>query len=49
MQLPGVDDTIAADLIAGRPYVDSDAFLTQLGEYVSADQATTAASYLTSQ
>jgi DNA uptake protein ComE-like DNA-binding protein len=38
-QLPGVDDTIAAALVAGRPYASTDAFLTVLGSQVSADQA----------
>ena len=45
-QLPGVDATIAADLIAGRPYSSNQAFLTKLGERVSAGDLATAESYL---
>ena len=45
-QLPGVDDTIANALIAARPYATVDAFLTRLGTYVSAAQATAAKNYL---
>ena len=48
-QLPGVDDAIAAELIAGRPYASNDAFLTKLATYVSAAQLDTAKSYLASQ
>ena len=46
-QLPGVTDTIAASLIAARPYASADAFLTKLGSVVAADQVTLAKSYLT--
>ncbi len=46
MQLPGVDETIAAALIAGRPYADNDAFLTALATHVSADQQAAALAYL---
>lgn len=35
-QLPGVDDAIAGDLIAARPYATNDAFLTALSSRVSA-------------
>jgi DNA uptake protein ComE-like DNA-binding protein len=45
-QLPGVDASIAEKLIAGRPYESAEAFLTKLGEYLSADQVTAAAAYL---
>ncbi|MBL8156563.1 MAG: hypothetical protein JNM70_20460, partial [Anaerolineae bacterium] len=38
-QIPGVDDTVAAALIATRPYASNDAFLTELGTLVSAQQA----------
>ncbi|HLB46191.1 MAG TPA: helix-hairpin-helix domain-containing protein [Anaerolineales bacterium] len=48
-QLPGVDDAIAAELIAGRPYASHDAFLTKLVTYVSAAQLDTAKSYLATQ
>lgn len=32
MQIPGLDEAVAAALIAARPYADHDAFLTTLGE-----------------
>ena len=46
MQLPGVDATIAAALVAGRPYADNNAFLTALAGQVSATDAAAAAAYL---
>ena len=46
-QLPGVNNTVGASLIAARPFASSDAFLARLGSYVSADQAAAAKSYLT--
>ncbi len=45
-QLPGVDDTIAAALIAARPFSDNDAFLTALGAQVTPEQLAAAAAYL---
>lgn len=45
-QLPGVDTTIADQLIAGRPYGSSQAFLTKLSGLVSAANAQQAAAYL---
>ena len=48
-QLPGVDDALAAELVAGRPYASNDAFLTQLTAYISAAQLDTAKSYLAAQ
>jgi len=45
-QIPGVDDKIAADLIAARPYKTNDAFLTKLATYLSPDQTTFAGNYL---
>lgn len=45
-QLPGVDATIAEQLIAGRPYASQDAFLTQLGGLVTAAQVAEAQVYL---
>lgn len=45
-QLPGVDATIAAQLIAARPYASADAFLAKLSEYVGPAQAAAARSYL---
>ncbi|MCB0242273.1 MAG: hypothetical protein KDI12_02615 [Anaerolineae bacterium] len=49
MQLSGVDDAVAADLIAGRPYDSNEAFLAQLTQLVSADDAAAAAGYLQAQ
>ena len=45
-QLPGVDDTIAATLIAGRPYASNQAFLDALGQLVDAQQLADASCYL---
>jgi len=45
-QLPGVDAAIADQLIAGRPYGSSQAFLTKLAGLVSAANAQQAAAYL---
>jgi radical SAM superfamily enzyme with C-terminal helix-hairpin-helix motif len=45
-QLPGVDAAIADQLIAGRPYGSSQAFLTKLAGLVSAADAQQAAAYL---
>lgn len=47
-QLPGVDATDAAQIIAARPYTATEAFLTKLGQYVAADQAAAARGYLVS-
>lgn len=45
-QLPGVDDAIAAELSAGRPYGSNEAFLAKLAELVSAAQVAEAQAYL---
>lgn len=45
-QLPGVDATIAEQLIAGRPYASPDAFLSKLAGLVTAAQVTEAQGYL---
>jgi protocatechuate 3,4-dioxygenase beta subunit len=45
-QIPGVDDTLADELIAARPYDSNDAFLNALGEYLPADAVQVAANYL---
>ena len=45
-QLPGVDDAIAAELSAGRPYGSNEAFLAKLAEFVSAAQVAEAQPYL---
>ena len=48
-QLPGVDDTIAEALMAGRPYESNAAFLQQLGQYVTESDLTVAGNYLAAQ
>jgi radical SAM superfamily enzyme with C-terminal helix-hairpin-helix motif len=45
-QLPGVDATIADQLISGRPYGSNQAFLTKLASLVPATDAQQAAAYL---
>jgi len=45
-QLPGVDEIVAAALIAGRPYASNEAFLAALAEQVSPEQLAGAAGYL---
>ena len=49
MQIPGIDQALAATLIAARPYASNDAFLAKLGESLSAAQAAVAATYLAAQ
>ncbi|MCA9917916.1 MAG: hypothetical protein KC445_08195 [Anaerolineales bacterium] len=49
MQLPGVDETIADSLMAARPFDSNDAFLATLATFVSAEQASAAAGYLTGE
>jgi protocatechuate 3,4-dioxygenase beta subunit/DNA uptake protein ComE-like DNA-binding protein len=48
-QLPGVDDDIAAALIAGRPYGSNDAFLEALSGHVSTADLAAASNYLASE
>ncbi|MGA7732052.1 MAG: hypothetical protein WCD37_12370 [Chloroflexia bacterium] len=45
-QIPGVDDAVAAKLVAGRPYASSEAFLDALAEQVTGEQLAEAACYL---
>ena len=45
-QIPGLDSTEADSVIASRPYASTDAFLTKLSEFVSADELEIAKSYL---
>lgn len=45
-QLPGVDATIAEQLIASRPYDSPDAFLAKLAGFVTAAQVAEAQGYL---
>jgi DNA uptake protein ComE-like DNA-binding protein len=47
-QLPGVDATIADQLIAGRPYGSTQAFLAKLAGFVSDSQMQQATAYLAS-
>ncbi len=46
MQLPGVDATSVADLIAARPYASNSDFLTKLATYISETDLETAERYL---
>lgn len=46
-QIPGLDANEAGQLIAGRPYASSDAFIAKLTQFVSPDELTVAQSYLT--
>ena len=48
-QLPGVDATIAAQLIAARPYANKDAFLKKLAELTPAEQAAMAGDMVDAQ
>ncbi len=48
-QLPGLDETEAAELIAGRPYASNGAFLEKLASYVGSDELGAAGSYLTAE
>lgn len=45
-QLPGVDDALAAELIAGRPYATLADFTARLATHLSAEQLAVAESYL---
>ena len=49
MQIPGLDQSEAETLIAGRPYASADAFLTRLSDKVSASERETARTYLSQQ
>jgi hypothetical protein len=46
MQIPGVDETVANQLIEDRPYESNDAFMTALGASLDAGQLEEAACYL---
>ena len=48
-QIPGLDATEAAALVAGRPYATREAFLAKLSEKVSADELAVARTYLSSK
>lgn len=45
-QIPGLDATEAASLIAARPFASNEAFLTALGAYLSTAELASAESYL---
>src|SRR5215212_9341374 len=49
MQIPGLDESEAQTLIAGRPYASPDAFLTKLSDKVSAAERDIARTYLSQQ
>jgi len=48
-QIPGLTETEARDLIAGRPYASSEAFLAKLSEKVSPEDVAVAKTYLSGQ
>jgi DNA uptake protein ComE-like DNA-binding protein len=48
-QIPGLDETEAQALIAGRPYASQDAFLARLSEKISASELAVAKTYLGGQ
>jgi radical SAM superfamily enzyme with C-terminal helix-hairpin-helix motif len=48
-QIPGLDATEAAALIAARPFASNEAFITTLLQHISADELAVAQSYLASQ
>lgn len=48
-QIPGLDETEAQALVAGRPYTSQEAFLAKLSEKVSASELAVAKTYLGSQ
>lgn len=45
-QIPGLDETEAAALVAARPFASNDAFLGQLAQYVSETELPAAEAYL---
>lgn len=45
-QIPGLDQTEANAIVAGRPYASREAFLTKLAEYVSAAELEVAKTYV---
>ncbi len=48
-QLPGVDTSLAEQLIAARPYADKAAFMQKLGELVTAEQLAVADGYVVAE
>lgn len=49
MQIPGLDQSEAQTLIAGRPYASPDAFMSKLSELVTDRDLVTARAYLAQQ
>ncbi|MEO5953798.1 MAG: hypothetical protein ABIQ44_15150 [Chloroflexia bacterium] len=49
MQLPGVDATIAASIVSGRPYASNAAFLEALAKYFDASQVAQIKNYLAAE
>ena len=49
LQIAGLDDAKAQELIAARPFASNDAFLEKLATLVSADEAAAAKGYLEAQ
>lgn len=49
LQIPGLEADEADALIAARPFDSNEAFLQQLGEYISEEELATAESYLATQ
>ena len=45
-QIPGLDSTEAATLMAGRPYASTEEFITKLTGFISADELDIAKTYL---
>lgn len=48
-QIPGVDETIANELMAARPFGSNEAFLAKLADYLPAPEAAAAEGYLVGQ
>lgn len=46
MQIPGIDQALAEQLMAARPFGSNEVFLNELGATLSAEQAAVAAGYL---
>ncbi len=48
-QLSGVDEALATELIAGRPYASNAAFLEALTQHLCAEQVAAAEGYLATE
>lgn len=48
-QIPGVDETIANELMSARPFGSNEAFLVKLADYLPAPEVAAAEGYLVSQ